>query len=52
MAVAKDELRTIDETFTITCGAVGPQMFSFATRIHPASPAYDPDLITTARRHR
>jgi len=43
-AVAKDELRTIDETFTITCGAPGPQTFSFANRIHPASPAYaDPD---------
>jgi photosystem II stability/assembly factor-like uncharacterized protein len=44
MTVAKDELRTIDETFTITCGAPGPQTFSFANRIHPTSPAYvDPD---------
>jgi photosystem II stability/assembly factor-like uncharacterized protein len=43
-AVAKDELRTIDETFTITCGAPGLQTFSFGNRIHPASPAYvDPN---------
>jgi photosystem II stability/assembly factor-like uncharacterized protein len=49
IAVAKDELRTIDETFTITCGAPGPQTFSFANQIHPASPAYvDPDATNNS----
>jgi uncharacterized repeat protein (TIGR01451 family) len=38
-AVAKDELRTIDETFTITCGAPGPQTFSFANSLQLAKPA-------------
>jgi uncharacterized repeat protein (TIGR01451 family) len=37
-AVAKDELRTIDETFTITCGAPGPQTFSFANSLQLAKP--------------
>lgn len=44
-AVAKDELRTIDETFTTTCGTPGMQTFSFGNAIQPANPAdVDPDL--------
>ncbi len=36
-AVGKNELRTIDEVFTITCGAPGPQTFTFANMIQPAN---------------
>jgi uncharacterized repeat protein (TIGR01451 family) len=44
IAVLKDELRTIDETFTITCGAPGVQTFSFANMIMLANSAdIDPD---------
>jgi uncharacterized repeat protein (TIGR01451 family) len=43
-AVAKDEERSIDETFTITCGAPGSQTFTFANAIQLASPSdFDPD---------
>ena len=43
-AVTKDELRSIDETFTITCGVPGSQTFTFANAIQLASPAdFDPD---------
>jgi uncharacterized repeat protein (TIGR01451 family) len=42
--VAKDQLRVIDETFTITCGVPGSQTFTFANAIQLASPAdFDPD---------
>jgi uncharacterized repeat protein (TIGR01451 family) len=42
-AVAKDELRTVDEMFTITCGVPGPQTFRFGNTVYPARPAdYDP----------
>ena len=45
VGVAKDELRTVDETFTITCGLPGAQTFSFANAIGPADPDdIDPDL--------
>jgi uncharacterized repeat protein (TIGR01451 family) len=45
VAVAKDELRTIDETFTITCGAPGAQTFSFANALGLVdSNDVDPDL--------
>jgi uncharacterized repeat protein (TIGR01451 family) len=48
-AVAKDELRTIDETFTITCGAPGPQTFTFTNAIHLLDPAdLDPDTTNDA----
>jgi uncharacterized repeat protein (TIGR01451 family) len=44
-AVAKGELRTIDETFTLRCGAPGLQTFSFGNSIHLANAAdSDPDL--------
>jgi uncharacterized repeat protein (TIGR01451 family) len=43
-AVAKDELRSIDETFTITCGVPGSQTFTFTNAIQLASSAdFDPD---------
>jgi uncharacterized repeat protein (TIGR01451 family) len=43
-AVASGELRTIDETFTLTCGAPGVQTFFFGNSIQLASPAdTDPD---------
>ena len=43
-AVARDELRTIDETFTITCGVPGAQTFTFSNVIQPANAAdLDPD---------
>jgi hypothetical protein len=49
LAVAKDELRTIDETFTITCGTAGAQTFSFANAIQLANAAdTDPDLTNNA----
>ncbi len=42
-AVAKDELRAIDETFTITCGVPGPQTFLFRNTVQLAMPAdFDP----------
>jgi len=44
-AVTKDEMRTVDESFTITCGAPGEQTFSFANSIMLTNPAdLDPDL--------
>jgi uncharacterized repeat protein (TIGR01451 family) len=43
-AIAKDELRSINETFTITCGAPGSQTFTFANAIQLANSAdVDPD---------
>jgi uncharacterized repeat protein (TIGR01451 family) len=43
-ALVKDELRTVDETFTIICNAPGAQTFSFANTITLASTAdVDPD---------
>jgi hypothetical protein len=45
VGVAQGELRTVDETFTITCGRPGAQTFSFANAIRPAGPYdIDPDL--------
>ncbi len=51
-ALAKDELRTIDETFTITCGAPGAQTFTFANAIALANAVdVDPDATNnTATR--
>jgi uncharacterized repeat protein (TIGR01451 family) len=49
VAVTKDELRTIDETFTITCGAPGTQTFSFANAIALAHAAdVDPNLTNNS----
>jgi uncharacterized repeat protein (TIGR01451 family) len=45
VAVLKDAIRALDESFTITCGAPGPQTFSVANTIALARPAdVDPDL--------
>jgi uncharacterized repeat protein (TIGR01451 family) len=38
-ALAEGELRTVDEPFTITCGAPGAQTFSFANTIAPSNAA-------------
>ena len=45
-AVLKDELRTIHETFTITCGVPGLQTFTFANAIQLVN-ASDIDQVTT-----
>jgi uncharacterized repeat protein (TIGR01451 family) len=44
-ALTNGELRTVDESFTITCGAPGAQTFSFANTVAPANAVdVDPDL--------
>ncbi len=48
-ALARHELRTLDETFTIVCGAPGPQTFSFGSSLQLAKPGdVDPDLTNNA----
>jgi uncharacterized repeat protein (TIGR01451 family) len=48
-ALTNGELRTVDEPFTITCGAPGAQTFSFANSIAPANAAdVDPDPTNNA----
>jgi uncharacterized repeat protein (TIGR01451 family) len=48
-AVTKDELRSLDESFTITCGALGTQVFRFENVIDLANLA-DVDPDTTNNR--
>jgi uncharacterized repeat protein (TIGR01451 family) len=38
-AVAKNELRTIDEKFTVACNAPGPHTFSFSSTVQLRNPA-------------
>ena len=45
IAVLKEEIRTLDEVFTITCGAPGAQTFSFSNTLKLAQSAdVDPNL--------
>jgi uncharacterized repeat protein (TIGR01451 family) len=49
LAAVKDVPRTVDETFTIDCGAPGPQTFSFSNTIAPDDAAdLDPNLANNA----